>query len=136
MSDRKKITILFFTGVGGYLLGLFILDLLIDNTTDVLRFLSGTISALVILGLLYIFLKKKNPKVINDIHVEQKDERERMIRHKAGYYTLYFVLTTLFLLFIISIFIYKPIITAIASITFLVTTVIHISLIYYFKKRI
>lgn len=136
MSQRKVNIIIFLSGFIGYLLGITIFDLLLDhtNTNNGLRFICGVVFGLFILGLVFLFFLKRHPKVIYDMKIEQIDERERMINAKASLYTLYFVLITLFLGFVISIFMDQGLISLIFLVMFLIITVFYMALLYHYKK--
>lgn len=132
-KKNLRLVILFLIGPLGYFLGSTIYALNFEPN-NALSILSSTAFSLILGGLYFLFLKKIDPKIIDDMVIEQKDERERMIREKSASYTLMSVFISSFLLALISI-IRKDFITLfISGGIYILLLIIYLTLIAYFKR--
>ena len=75
-KKNLRLVILFLIGPLGYFLGSTIYALNFEPN-NALSILSSTAFSLILGGLYFLFLKKIDPKIIDDMVIEQKDERER-----------------------------------------------------------
>ena len=130
-----KLVVLFLIIIVGYFLGstIYALNFAPNN---VLSVLSSIASAFILGGLYLLFLKKKHPKVIDDMVIEQNDERERMIREKAAHYTLIFIFGLSFSMAGISIIRQDFIILFFSGGLYILLLMIYLILIAYFKKKL
>lgn len=130
-----KLIVLFLIVLVGYFLGstVYALNFAPNN---VLSVLSSIASALILGGLYLLFLKKKHPKVIYDMVIEQNDEREKMIREKAAHYTLISIFGLSFSMAGISIIRQDFIILFFSGGLYILLLMIYLILIAYFKKKL
>lgn len=136
MSDRKLIFILLITGLLSYFIGAGIFFLITDGTNDITMLLFMITFGLLNLSLLYLYFKKKHPKVITDMKLEQNDEREKMIKEKASYYTLNFTFISIFAAIIVFIATESTILSFVLSVIFVILVMLYILLTYYLKNKI
>ena len=91
--NKKK----FFIGLAGYFAGSILFGLL-GGEDITYRLLAGAVTA----GILTIFSDlydvNRDPSLKKKIRIEDKDERNQLIRERAGYFTLKMTITILFII--------------------------------------
>ena len=129
--NKKK----FFIGLGGYFAGSILFGLL-GGEDMAYRLLAGAVVAgiLAILSDLYDF--KMYPKLKKKISIEDKDERNQVIREKAGYITLKMTITALFLIVFVGAVMEDGLISYAAAVLTVFILIINWICIWYWQKKI
>lgn len=135
MNNKKHLITMFLIGPLGYFLGTIIYELKWRNS-DSMRFIFGLVTSIVLVAFYYIYLKLKNPKVLDDMKIEQDDEREKTIREKAGHITLLGMFAVLFLGTMFFFLMNKILLGIIIGSIYIVILCAYLILITYFKKTI
>lgn len=128
--NKKK----FFIGLGGYFAGNILFELL-GGEDVAYRLVAGVVVAgiLWILSDLYDF--KMNPSLKKKIRIEDKDERNQVIREKAGYFTLKVMIMTLFVIIFIGAVMEDVLISYGAAVLTILILIINWISIRYWNKR-
>lgn len=135
MSKNKRKGLLFMTGIISYFIGTGLYDYLIKETNRSGRTLFAFVFGAVILGLLYFFMKQAKPEVIKDMQIEQKDEREDLIRGKASQTTLNIFYVLLFILILILIVFDQELLSYAIGLVYITILAIHMASQNYYEKR-
>jgi len=135
MNNKKNLVFIFLIGIMGYFLGAIVYDL-VSGFSRAGSHLSGFLTATVFFGLYFLYLKKKFPKILDDMTIEQHDEREKTIREKAGHCTLYFVFASTFIISIFAMIKNHILLGIVSGSIYVILLTIYLLLTYYFKRKI
>lgn len=135
MNNKKNLIYLFLIGIMGYFIGAIVYDL-VSGFSRAGSHLSGFLTSALLGGLYFLYLKKKHPEILDDMTIEQHDEREKMIREKAGHCTLYFVFISTFIISMFATIKGHILMSIISGSIYVILLAIYLLLTYYFKKKI
>jgi|LSQX01.1.fsa_nt_gb hypothetical protein len=123
------LTVVGFFGVG-------VLYTLFIKEYDAFGKVVATLGAFAVVALYYLRLKKKSPEVIQEMVIEQKDEREIMIREKAGHTTLLVLFACMFILSGLGYLTDNLILLLASGGSYLLGLIIYISTMTYYKRKL
>lgn len=135
MSKNKRYFWLFVTGLISYIVGTVIYTLIFQGNSQNTRFIFGVVFGILILFLLNIFMMIKYPKVIKEIRIEDKDEREQFIRQQAAYMTLGILLLVLLIAATILILLDQTVLALTLIVGFWVLLIIYLTAASYYRKK-
>ncbi len=129
--NRKQ----FFIGLGGFFLGTIIFGLF-GGEDFAYRLLAGAVVAGILKWLsdLYDFKRHRNLK--KQIRIEDKDERNQVIREKAGYFTLKITIIILFVIVFIAAVMEDRLISYGGAVLTLTVLIINWTSMEYWNKKI
>lgn len=134
MTRKKHLTLLLLIGPLGYFLGSIIYNLIFSHNFPK-SFIAGTLVGILGAILYYIYLKNNHPEIINDMWIEQYDERETAIRARAGHMTLYLIFIITFIATMVSFIMGNTLVGLIVASTYLMVLLVYLTLIYILKKK-
>ncbi len=133
--DNLKLVILFLLAVIGYFIGSTVYSINFGSNNS-LMVLSSIVTSGILCGLYLLFLKKRYPQVLANMKIEQNDEREKMIREKAGHYTLMSVFGLSFGIATIAMMRKELLILFISGGLYILLLIQYIGFTWYFKKKL
>ncbi len=111
------------------------LYILVFDRQDSLGDIMATVGAFGVAALYYWYVSKKAPEVIMEMKIEQHDEREIMIRQKAGHVTLYVLFAGLFIITGVANLMNNLPLLLISGGTYILALIVYLSLIRYYKHK-
>lgn len=125
----------FCIGLGGFFLGAIIFGLF-GGEDFAYRLLAGVVVAGILKWLSDLYDFKRYRSLKKQIRIEDKDERNQVIREKAGYFTLKITIIVLFVIVFIAAVMEDRLISFGAAVLTLVVLIINWTVMDYWNKKI
>lgn len=123
------------TGIISYFIGTGIYDFLIEGNSRSGRTFFSFAFAVFVRGILYLVTKRMKPEVIEEMTIEQKDEREEMIRGKASQTSLQIIYALLFLGIVLLIMAGQELLSYAIGVFYIIILIVHTVSQRYYQNR-